>query len=133
MSTILSPIASIDRIQIEPIPTNRLVRVARAVRVGRNIIMVDEDGVIYSTQVEASTCYSFGYELEDTLRGIQRLRLLSKAAVDQHQRLIHERDDRIRRRHAAQAMPRNAEALGLKLTNAQRGRIERALKNDQEA
>lgn len=133
MSTILSPIASIDRIQIEPIPTNRLVRVARAVRVGRNIIMVDEDGVIYSTQVEASTCYSFGYELEDTLRGIQRLRLLSKGAVDQHQRLIHERDDRIRRRHAAQAMPRNAEALGLKLTNAQRGRIERALRTDKEA
>lgn len=132
MSTILSPIASIDRIQIEPFPTNRLVRVARAVRVGRTIVLVDEKGTIYSSQASASCAYAFGCNMEDTLRGVQRLGLLSKAAVDQHQGLIKERDDRRRRFYAAQAMASNAEALGLKLTNAQRGRIERALKTDKE-
>ena len=133
MSTILSPIASIDRIQIEPFPTNRLVRVARAVRVGRTIVLVDDKGTIYSSQVSASCAYAFGCNMEDTLRGVQRLGLLSKAAVDQHQGLIKERDDRRKRFYAAQNIEEQAKLLGFKLTNAQRGRIERALKTDKEA
>lgn len=126
MSHILSPIEDINRINIEPFPTNRLVRVARVVRVDGILVAVDEKGRIYSSQVDAHCAYSFGCDFESTLRGLLRLRMLSKAAVKQHHDLWVLRQIKRDRKQAANLLEQHVRTLGLKLTNAQRGAIDRA-------
>jgi hypothetical protein len=128
MSTILSKIDDINNLNVEPFPTNKTLKGAKIVRIGRTICAVDEKGQFYSTQVDKNVAYSFGINLEDTLQGAKRLGLLSKTAVDQHINLARLRDIRRDRRNAADGMLRYARTLGLKLTNAQQGAIERAQK-----
>lgn len=126
MSHILSPIEDINRINIEPFPTNQQVRGARVVRIDGAVVAVDDKGQIYSTQVASACAYEFGCNFESTLRGIQRLGLLSKAAVKQHQDMVALRQIKRDRKQAANLLEMHARTLGLKLTNAQRGAIERA-------
>lgn len=126
MSIIISKVDSINKLQFEPFPTNKQIRAARIVKVDRVVVAVDAEGTIYSTEVHKQVAYSLGCNVESTLRGCQRLGLLSKAAVDEHQALIAERNKRSQMAHAAQFIESNAKILGIKLTNAQRGRIERA-------
>lgn len=126
MSHILSPIEDINRITIEPFPTNRQVRGARVVRIDRVVVAVDEKGQIYSTQVLSCCAYVFGANMEATLKGVQRLGLLSAKAAKQHNDMVALMAAKDERRWAANTIANVAKTLGLKLTNAQLGAIERA-------
>lgn len=127
MSCILSQIADISRLTIEPFPTNRQIRNARVVRCGRTLVAVDEKGVIYSNQVSAGLAYPSNCQLDETLQGVKRLGLLSPQALRQHEQIVNERRREHEHRYAAERILSSATTLGLKLTNAQKGRIERAL------
>jgi hypothetical protein len=126
MSSILSPITEISRLQIEPIPTNKVLRGARVCKVDSITLIVDEQGTFYSSQVRAGCAYSFGSGLEATIKGAMRLGLLSKEAVKQHHAMASEHRNKEARQYAAKSFENQAKVLGIKLTNAQMGRIERA-------
>lgn len=126
MSSILSPITDISNVQVEPIPSNKILRGAKICKTDGVIVILDKDGVLYSNQVSAGRAYTFGCGMEATLRGAVRLGVLSKEAVKQHEAMASEHSNKEARQYAAKTIEHQAKVLGIKLTNAQIGRIERA-------
>lgn len=123
----MSPVRSIDDLHFHPLPANRKpIQVDRVVRVEKTLVFVDLAGRIYSTQVAQRVTYTFGFGLEDTLRGCQALGLLSKAAVDQHKKLCDARNRANGMRWAAKSIAEDAATLGLKFTPAQQRVIKAA-------
>lgn len=127
MSTITSPILEISRLKLEPIPTNKILRDAKVCRVEGVTVIVDKYGTIYSPQVTASRAYPYKCGLEATLKGAARLGILSKSALKQHTDMVAKERARDAEYHAARSIADQAKVLGLKLTNAQMGRLQRAL------
>lgn len=131
MSTILSPIKEVGKLQIEPIPTNKVLRNIKMCRVDGVIVIADDKGNVYSNQVRAGCAYTFNSGLEATLKGAARLGMLSKEALKEHQNMVITKRVKEEREYAAKAIEHQAKVLGIKLTNAQIGSIERAkLAND---
>jgi len=126
MSSLSSPVAAVEKLRFNALPTKRKVAMAAAVRVGRATVFVDAKGNVYSTQVKAHCFYTLGSGLGDTLTGCRILGLLSKEAVQKHEAVCKAEREKRDRKYAAQSFAENAKALGLKLTAAQMKAIKAA-------
>ena len=124
-----STVEDIRKLVFYPLPT-KPTDIVKAIRVDRTHVFIDSEGRIYSTQVSENRtnyCYA-NRKYEATLTGLERLGVLSQAAVDQHVETV--KADRLKseRQYAAKSLASHAEALGLALTDEQLAVIEEASK-----
>jgi hypothetical protein len=137
VTRIQSKVKSVNDLVFHPIPTHP-VNVARAVRVGGDkrdgksgvTVFVGTDGRVYSTGVRASVTYtqdSTGDRLWQTLAGCQKLGLLSAEAVRQHKAHAEETAKRNALEYAAECFGKEAQAIGIKLTAAQKRHAQKLL------
>ncbi len=119
MSTIHSPVESIQSLWFDTLPAGKKVAIVAAVRCGRATVFLGAGGKVYSTQVKAKCAYSQSAGLEDTLNGCKKLGLLTKDAIAKHLAAEKARADKREKRYAAKYLVENAKALGVKLTAAQ--------------
>lgn len=119
MSRISSPVAEVEALRFDALPSRKKVDMAAAVRVDRTTVFLDAKGNVYSTQVKQRRYYTVGSGLEDTLTGCRLLGLLSKEAVAKHTEAMHLMRAKRERRYAAEALAENVKTLGIKLTAAQ--------------
>lgn len=117
-------------IRIESIPTRPIITVARVVRHEDVTVFLDDKGRIYSTGIKNGFAYTPGHGNSRnhvaTYQCLVKLGVISKADADEHERIANEISDRRSRKYAAEALVKNAEEVGLKLTAAQVKKIEAA-------
>lgn len=128
MTTIISPVAKIENLNISPFPSKRVLKDLAVVRVGSHIIGADAKGRVYSTQVEGCVAYSITCNLQNTINGLLMLGVISKKDHKAHMDAQALAQAKRSRGHAAEMLEWAAKELGTRLTNAQKGAIERAQK-----
>lgn len=129
MSTIMSKVEAVEKLRFEPFPSGRVLKDLRIYQTERQIVAIDDKtGTIYSTQVSARVAYSIGCDLEETLKACVKLGALTRQAVVAHQKHVALVNIIKHRARAAENLQRAARDLGVKLTSAQTGAIERAKK-----
>lgn len=131
MSYIRSKIDDINKLRFEPIPGGGAMKAMQVARVDNTIVVLGADGVVYTNHVSKGLSYSGeGHRLESVLMGCIKLKLLTASAVRQHQAIIQDRREKMECEYAANDILSGAEKLKLRLTNAQKGRLEKlATKN----
>lgn len=127
-SFFMSPIESIDNMKVSAIPSKPLKNVT-AIRIDRTVVLIDEQGRLYSTQVQGSYSYTpsdNSESLRATITGAAKLGAISEKAMTED---LERRQAAARERSkawAAQSIVDHANALGIKFTEAQRRRIDAA-------
>jgi hypothetical protein len=127
-SYIWSPVDEVNKLVFHPLPAGRVLKVAKAVKVGRTHVFLDAEGRIYSTQVHNQRTYVLGSLLHDTIAGCIKLGVLSKDAVAKHTKACVEHQEREHRRFAAQELADAAKRLGVTLSTEQKRAVRAAQK-----
>lgn len=125
-----SIVEDVDRMRVSAIPSKPLKNV-NAIRIDRTVVLVDSSGRVYSTQVQgnfAHTASDNSTSLRNTITGASRLGVISKKAMEMDLKHRQAYAEKTRREWAADQIIEHANALGLRLTEAQRRRIEAAQK-----
>lgn len=115
---IISKIESIEKLAFYPLPT-RPVKVARAVRYDRAFVVIGEDGRIYTNQANGHVYWTRANRMQDTVRCLIKLGMLSKSALDEHFAAEEAAEQARKKRYACEAIIEYAKDAGIKLTVAQ--------------
>ena len=125
-SHVCSNVAKCD-IYIHPIPT-KPIAVERVVRVNRTTVFLDAKGRIYCTSIQDgfafTTAWSDRQQFQDLYQALVKLGKIPKEDVEAHLAEAKRIGDRIEARSAARAVLDNAVRCGLKLTAAQKAKLE---------
>ncbi len=116
----ISPVEAVDRIWIEKMPSSKPVKVARAVRCGRVVLMQAENGRLYSDRAE-QVCYvpgDFNHHA-DWFGALKALGVITAKQVAAHKAACDRRDAARKQRYAADDLAKAAKVAGLPLTKAQ--------------
>lgn len=123
-----SVVEQIDGLTVHEVPTGGL-KDAHAIRVGRTIVLVDKNGRIYSSQVQGSYSYrtdDCGAGIRETIFGAARLGVISKRAMAEDVAYRRSQQEKVERERAAACIVDYANRLGIKLTAAQKSKIDAA-------
>lgn len=123
-----SVVEHIDGLTVHEVPTQGL-RDVHAIRVDRAIILVDKHGRIYSSQVQGRFSYraeDCGAGIRSTIIGAERLGVISEAAMKEDIAYRRQVDEKRQREYAADNIVDCANRLGIKLTSAQKRKVDAA-------
>lgn len=115
---IISKIESIEKLAFYPLPT-RPVNVDRAVRYDRAFVVIGKDGKIYTNQVNGYVYWTRINRVQDTVRCLIKLGMLSKSAIDEHFAAEEAENIARKKRYACEAILEYAKDAGIKLSTAQ--------------
>ena len=115
---IISKIESIEKLAFYPLPT-RPVKVDRAVRYDRAFVVIDVNGRIYTNQANGHVYWTRVNRMQDTVRCLIKLGMLSKSAIDEHFAAEEAADQARKKRYACEAILEYSKDAGIKLTAAQ--------------
>lgn len=115
-------IESLRKIMLHPLPT-RPVDVAVMVRHERVTVAVSHAGKLYTSQVDSSQPYLTGVALSHTFKCLQKLGIVSEAAVKEHDDIVAKEQAATRRRNSARWILDEAATAGLKLSPKQRQQL----------
>lgn len=114
-------------ILVYPIPT-KPISVDRVVRVNNNTVFLDKKGRVYSSRVQDGFAFTLAWsdrqQFQDLYHALVKLGKIPKAAVDAHLAEAKRIGDAIEARHAAENVRKQAALCGLKLTAAQKAKLE---------
>lgn len=119
---IVSKIESIEKLALYPLPT-RPVKADRAVRYDRAFVVIGTDGKIYTSQVNTHVYWTRVNRVQDTVRCLIKLGMLSKAALDEHFAAEEAENEVRKKRYAREAILEYAKDAGIKLTAAQQRKL----------
>lgn len=119
---IISKIESIEKLAFYPLPT-RPLNVARAVRYDRAFVVIGVDGRIYTNQANGHMYWTRVNRMQDTVRCLIKLGMLSKSAVDEHFAAEETADQARKKRYACEAILEYEKDAGIKLTVAQKQKL----------
>lgn len=133
MSRLNSKLDSINELRLEPIQGGKAIKAVKVARVDSTIVVLGEDGTIYSNSVEAHFSYPVthgreGMRLGRVLDACIKLGVLSSTAVAAHKADAKARQDREERKFAASQVLSSAAKAGVKLTARQQAQLEQAAK-----
>lgn len=116
----ISPVKAVDRIWIEKMPSSKPIKVVRAVKVGRIVLMKSESGRLYSNDAP-QVCYVVGdfNAHKDWFRALKAIGALTAKQVAEHKAACDRRDAEREKRYAADDLLSGAKRAGLMLTVAQ--------------
>lgn len=128
MGTLLSSLAELDRLSFRPFPTQPKA----GLRVDNLLIGVDDRRRLYAT---GALSRRFAYTecnwnwVGDVLKALVRLGVVDQSVVDQHLQNVREREKMREARYALKHdVPELEKRYGVKLTKAQRAKIEKVAK-----
>jgi hypothetical protein len=127
-SRFMSIVQDVDNMRVSAIPSKPLKNVS-AIRIDRTVVLVDQHGGIYSTQVQGNFAHlasDNSASIRNTITGAARLGAISKKAMEMDLQHRQEQTRKVGREWAANQIIEHANTLGLRLTEAQRRRIEAA-------
>lgn len=127
MSNYISPVEKIDSLIIHKIPSNKAIKVIKAVRDDRVTLMLAEDGRVYSSAAE-SFAYLPGSDWRQvsTMKALRRLGVITAAQLEQHLECGRRETARRDALHAAEQIMRHAKTLGIELSTKQMQKISEA-------
>lgn len=116
----ISPVKAVDRIWIEKMPSSKPIKIARAVRCGRVVLMQAENGRLYSDRAQ-DYCYVLGdfNAHSDWFGALKALRVITAKQVAEHKAACDRRDAARRQRYAADNLAKAAKVSGIPLSKAQ--------------
>lgn len=123
---ITSTIKSIQDLRFVELPNRRPSKSVSVVRIGRHTITSLGRGRVVSTQVGVNCHFPLGVNLDTTIIGLHLLGLITKDERDAQIKASKAARDTSDRRSGAIYFEQKAAELGIKLTNAQLGKIARA-------
>lgn len=127
-----SQVRALDRLTIFGLPAKPLENV-RLVRVPNSnvIVAVDAMDKVYSSQANDGTRQYFDFtagRIRHTIAGMVALKIISKAAVDEHKRRLEAEEHKSKMESEAGSLIEALGALGLKPTKAQLARLDKCMK-----
>ena len=94
MSTLLSPVREIKDLYFDVLPSSRVVKLVKGVRVGRVTVLLGANGNLYSPSIDARREYSCSDWLwsDSLMRALVKLGVISKASLAEHMEAAKLRD-----------------------------------------
>ena len=94
MSTLLSPVREIKDLYFDKLPSSRVVKLVKGVRVGRVTVFLGANGNLYSPSIDARMAYSCSNWLwsDSLMRALVKLGAISKASLVEHMEAAKLRD-----------------------------------------
>lgn len=122
-NAISSKIADIAKLAFYPLPTVP-TKVARAIRVEKVLVVIGENGRVYTSEIQDWTYWTRIERLSRTVAGLIKLGMLTDEAVAQHKAAVKTEAEATDRRRASLHILESIEAAGVKLTKAQLAKLE---------
>lgn len=131
MIIVQSKSPTIADLRVHPMPSSgKVLKATRTVRVGTAVVVVDEKGTVYSSQVRQGMSFDSPMTCQrhrDTLSACVRLGLFTKEALAKHRTAVEEADRKYERRHAAELLTKSCKALGVPMSITQSRAVRAAL------
>lgn len=112
-------------LRIESLPSGRVVKMDRAIKVDETTVFVGADGKLYCPRVRPGCFYGiseWGF-LHPMLNALVKLGVASKEEVENHKAAAKKADDRSSARHDMKSLAVIADKYGFSLTKAQLSKI----------
>lgn len=120
MANTHSPVQSILRLNIDPIPSSKLLKGCRVYHRGHTTVIVDDKGRIYSSAVEGRYFYAgYNTRLNMTLEILAKLKVISAEDWKTHRAAAEHYRRTQDLKHNAKHLVGVAKRLGIKLTKGQ--------------
>ncbi len=125
MTVIISSVKEIDDLHIDQLPAGKPLNVAKAVRIDRLTLFVTEDGRLYSDQLgKYAYCPGEWPWMNSLMRALHKMKVITKAQMDQHLALCECRSRARSKKHAAEYMQKLADEHGFELSDEQKSALE---------
>lgn len=114
-----------NQLRIESLPSGKVVKMDRAIKVDETIVFIGADGKLYCPRVRPGTFYrvsDWGF-INPMLNALVKLGVASKEDVDNHKAAAKKEDDRGSARHDMQQLAVIADKYGFELTGSQLSKI----------
>lgn len=124
MSTIQSPVKSIQDLSFEPFPAKPLNNV-RIARKENTIVAVTTTGMIYTNRVSSHSFYLLGDNpfFDEVFVCLGKLKILTDGHIAQHRAQVEKIHNKNKVHYALRDIEEKAADLGIKLTSSQKIRI----------
>lgn len=131
MIIVRSKSPAIADLRVHPMPASgRVVKATRTVRVGKAVVMVDDKGTVYSSQVLQGMSFESSMTCQrhrDTLAACVRLGLFTKGALEKLRKDEEEAKRAHARRYAAELLAKSCKDLGVPMSVTQSRAVRAAL------
>ena len=130
MSTLASPNEQINSLTFHPLKSGTVKNPKCVVVQDKTMVVVDQQGRIFTNALSNDTSYSFGYWpfAESLLNALVKAKVLPASAKKEHLKAMNQRKAERDRQWNTRSLMDSASALGIKLTASQSRQIE-SLKN----
>lgn len=128
MTSIESPLPSIERLRVHPVPA-RPLKVAKAVRVGRHVVFLDILGRIYDSALRDGSHYTLAsiHISEPFLKALAKLGVISGDDIRAHHEAAKRARENDEIRDSARELKKCLGHLGIKLTASQKARARKRI------
>lgn len=122
---IVSKVASLRDLEFHAIPTKPFA-VVRAVRSEKCVVLMDESGRVYTSQVASSVYWRNDRQLRHTLDCLIKMGALSESAIVEHREAREADELANQRKWAARSVLEGAKTLGLSFNKTQQRALDAA-------
>jgi hypothetical protein len=120
----ISRVPEIDHLFVDQVPTGKVTKMTKAIRVDKVVVMVGENGRLYSTH-GTKFAYMPGKWpwLIPFMKAMVKLKVITKQQCDDHIQYCNDVDERRTKKWASERILENCETLGIKLNKQQMSKL----------
>lgn len=116
---LISPVEKINRLLIQQLPSNKVIKTAAVCRYGRNTLILSADGRRVYASYAPKIAYTVSCKNDDLVLALHKIGYITAAEAKQHIETSATRRKHNQARNAARDFTVDATKLGVKLTRAQ--------------